>query len=170
MNSYQVEPEKVREWVSNGKGALLVSGSRSITNCQAWALSVVELAAKRDWFLVVGDARGVDEYVIHYANKVLHCKLIVCGCVAVGHPRQNVSDLKAYTLIPGGNVQKTCYAIRDKWMAETVALAPASGFLGLWDGQSKGTQITANHAKGLGIAGVVYNIDGTKESWKDAQS
>ncbi len=145
-------------------GALVVSGSRSFEyHDMHWAKErsayVAFLAQQRGWAIVVGDALGVDTYVIQRAC-LLKIPLVVLGCETVGHIRAMLTTAQrahALTwLVPGGT-HKTCFAIRDAALAELAATAEKRGFYGVWDGASRGTQLTFEKCKALGIPGVLQS-------------
>lgn len=149
-------------------GALVVSGSRSLygTKFHWFGEKVYELVEERDWATIVGDARGVDTIVIN-TIEFYKAPLVILGCEAVGKIRADHHPLYAHTqLIKGGN-HLSCYVVRDKALAHLALEAKEHGFIGLWDGQSKGTRHTANYCKKVGIAGMILNPDGKViERWK----
>lgn len=147
-------------------GALVVSGSRGLIGYHNFAQHVCKLAKDRGWCIVVGDARGVDTCVIRMAGKQ-NVPLVVLGCQAVGCLRLTPPESARSQLILGGSVKGSCFIIRDKALAELASTTDHNGFIGLWDGQSKGTRKTATFCQEAGIPGLLMRPNGKiAERWE----
>ena len=166
-----MDSDTVRKIVAKQSGSVVISGSRSLQPLMV-PIIMKEISYTHTPFqvypvIIVGDARGVDTRTV-LACQQLSLDFIVCGCEAVGKIRLSIRNLDECpsVLVPGGNKQKTCYAIRDKWMIDTALLAKAAVFLGVWDGQSKGTILTADYAKSKGMPGKLVDMHGRLiEKW-----
>lgn len=146
------------------KGALLVSGSRSIVDAKEFAHQVYLLASQREWIVICGDAKGVDKSVIDYCFHIKYPIHVYASGVA-GLRYFKWHERADFSFVPGGT-HKSCFVIRDEKMAQVTRAYPEYGFIGLWNGQSKGTVHTANFAKALGIPGILYKTNGEKMIWK----
>jgi hypothetical protein len=159
-------PPKLVELIQN-KGALVISGSRSLENRDNFALFAVDEAIKRDFWIIVGDARGIDTLVWRAVVQRDYHKMIAVGCEVNGGLRSREGILDKITwLVQGGNISGSCYVIRDKAMAQLASKAPANGFLGLCHNHSRGTRHTFEACKQFGIPGILYHTDGSKEVCK----
>jgi hypothetical protein len=157
----QIEQQPFSQEIMNAvqNGVLIVSGSRSIqqTPHVAWA---VDLAKERGWAVAVGDATGVDTLVMKQC-ELQGVPYIVLGCEAVGHCR-NCSPGAISWLIPGGDVRGSCYLIRDRALAELASRAPKAGFVGIWDGKSRGTRYTMEACTSVGIGCLLLGPNGQR--------
>lgn len=140
----------------------MVSGSRGLKACPVFAAQVVALAHARHWQVYVGDAGGVDNYVMQacHAAGLPHT---IFACELLGYPRHSTPSA-TIVYSPEGDL-KTCWAIRDKYMVEQALALPVRGFMALWDGESRGTRLTADYAKAKGLAGLLIGPQGYKEIW-----
>jgi hypothetical protein len=165
MTAFAFPPE-ILERVQSG--ALVISGSRSFAELnKAWARNqaakAVHAAKQRGWCVVVGDAMGIDSFIVEetFYQRV---PVVVMGCEAVGRLRMTVVEEMATWLVPGGDRRGSCFVVRDEALCALASLAPASGFYGVWDGVSRGTLHTAGFAKRYGLPGVLVSAAG-RETW-----
>ena len=141
------------------QGALVVAGSRGLIGYHGFAQYACKLASERGWCIVVGDARGVDTLVIRM-SKTCGVPLVVLGCQAVGELRLTPHTSALTQLIPGGQRSGSCFVIRDEALATLAATSEQHGFIGLWNGKSRGTQHTAKFCRLRGIPGMLMLPDG----------
>jgi hypothetical protein len=154
-------PERIVDLVSNSAGAMVISGSRSLTKCRDLAHVALRIAEDNNWVVLIGDARGVDLVIQQESSLLPKIKIVVMGCKALGYFRYIWPHLNMERhLVPGGDKRGSCFAIRDWALAELAMYAPAGGrsFIGIWDGESRGTLITAKACEQLGIAGRIYQL------------
>ncbi len=155
-------------------GALVVSGSRSFEGSMLqWVreavCQVVDLATVRGWAIVVGDASGIDTFIIHRAFQ-RQVPTVILGCEQVGRLRVPLTvpmqEWAQSWLVPGGT-RRSCFIIRDEALVSLALTTPHRGFYGIWDGESPGTQKTAGFARTRGVPGVL--VSGAKrETWRAA--
>lgn len=115
---------------------LLATGSRYITAAgKRYARRVVQRVRELGGSVIVGDAQGIDEVVMHECDK-LGVRCTVVG--AYNRLRRRTRSCKAVT-VPGS------YTQRDRYMAEQCDLC-----LAIWNGESRGTKKTHDYAVELG--------------------
>jgi len=126
---------------------ILITGSRDATPEMLELVDQIVLDAKADGDeIIVGDADGVDSRVI-YQCDLLKVPVTVYG--AYEKLRRRAKTGLNYGL-------KGTYPERDKYMAEK-----ADCCIACWNGVSRGTEITINAAKLLGIPVTVYDFSGS---------
>ena len=115
---------------------LLITGSRDATpGMIEYTKKVVDRANKLGWFIIVGDAPGIDWMVI------VHCDLL--GVPVEVHGAYNKMRNSTST---GKNSTHDCsYPLRDLIMADLCDRCMA-----IWNGKSKGTMITYKAVTALG--------------------
>lgn len=139
----------------------MVSGSRSIERCNKFARLVCAAAKQREWCIIIGDAEGVDRNVAIEASLqgvtvfIVHVYEIGCRFPFSAWPCK--MPFYSIGVIAGNIPTKQAFAVRDKEMVKMVLEFKQRGFMALWDGKSKGTQITAQEARKRGIAGIIYS-------------
>jgi len=115
---------------------VLITGSR---NCSlemiVYAKQIVKQAMEAGDEIIVGDADGIDKYVIAECD-IKGVPVSVHGA----YSRMRRRTLTGTNCIHSGN-----YTERDQLMAQKCDVCYA-----VWDGQSKGTKATYDFAKSLG--------------------
>jgi len=112
---------------------VFISGSISIKKIPKYALQKIENIIKKNYFIFVGDAKGVDSLVQKYLQKKNYNNVIVY--YAGDKIRNNYGDWK--TKHVGNNSPKKgreLYTLKDIEMAND-----ADYGLMIWDGKSEGT-------------------------------
>lgn len=119
---------------------LLISGSRNATKEMLdYAASVVTVANRNKFIILVGDAPGIDQVVVET------CTIVNAVCICVGitkDPRNGgAQNLRStYKHLKNAN-----YTARDRHMVER-----AAKIICIWDGKSKGTKAVYDYAQELG--------------------
>lgn len=115
---------------------VLITGSRNADRMMLAAVRQIVTQIARDGDrLLVGDAHGVDAFAIQVADE-LGVEVVVHG--AYERLRHSTTN--------GSNCALDCnYLERDRVMAEACDVCVA-----VWDGQSRGTRLTAEYARKLG--------------------
>lgn len=158
-------PNELQNFVKQ-QGTILVTGSRSLANnpaAQDLLLEKLSPHATGRQVLIVGDAGGIDRMAYEtWVNAIFsqaitynYNNVVVCGCAVNGKLRFNVEQGVKTWLVPGGDARGSAYAIRDKAMCQLAALSSDSRFLAIWDGESRGTRLTFEHAIKLGLPGTI---------------
>lgn len=125
---------------------ILITGSRDATPEMLELVDQIVLDAKADGDeIIVGDADGVDARVI-YQCDLLKVPVTVYGAY---------SKMRRLSKTGFNYGLKGTYPERDRYMAEK-----AEECIAVWNGVSRGTEITFNAAKLLGIPVTVYDFSG----------
>lgn len=127
---------------------LLVSGSRYLS-AHIPLINPVFAAFVNQ---VAGDAPGLDTSIIHAATVPLR----VFVTAKYGSRVKQLPAHAEVVVVPSVMGEKSPFLTRDEQMARYTARAPKNGFIGLWNGYSRGTILTAEWAKKLGIPGILY--------------
>ena len=104
---------------------VMVSGSRSIRQLPAAAINSINKIIAQDFYILVGDAPGVDQQVIRYLEKVNYTKCVVFYSARYGCRTKTTFRTQS---ISGSFVD------RDKHMSTLATYG-----LAIWDGRSIGT-------------------------------
>lgn len=128
---------------------LLICGSRNVIPVMIdKTIELVEKAANDGWFIICGDAPGIDSAVM-----VKACELgVIHGIYGITEsPRNICCDYHAlatpiYQMVPGN------YLARDRYM-----VALADHVIGVCLNKSPGTMYTCKHARDTGVPfGIIH--------------
>lgn len=139
------------------------SGSRN-WNVDYWrVIDVIEsvfdrVSKERDFIVHVGDASGVDEYVVKLCNAKAVDVTVYGAHGKIRLPDHIVKNAKRVTP-PEANNDQRGYHIRDEILAASVDV-----LYGIWNGNSKGTLYTCRHARQLGKR--VHLLKVTRDGWE----
>lgn len=111
---------------------VFISGSIGITKLPKRAIEKIENIIKKDYKILIGDARGVDLYVQKYLFKKEYKNVVVY--YAGNNLRNNVGSWETKNIVNHVEKGKKLYTLKDIEMANY-----ADYGLMIWDGKSKGT-------------------------------
>lgn len=121
---------------------LLITGSRATTEkMMLTAFKAVSRAKEKGWDIIVGDAKGIDEFVIRECDNLG----VYYDCFGVTEaPRAPQCSLSNYHYLKLDGTWKQKFLARDRHMAEL-----ADYCLAIWNGYSGGTIYTYKYFKRL---------------------
>lgn len=99
--------------------------------------------------VIVGDASGIDEYVIQLCDD-MGIPVMVCGGYGKLRRKSRITPERSI-VVPGSWLDRNLYMI-DR----------CTNCVAIWDGSSRGTLFTWTHARRKGITTTVYKFSGDK--------
>jgi hypothetical protein len=124
---------------------LLITGSRDASKKMLeYAYKLICIAEQKGWSVIVGDANGIDAYVIAQ-----------CDIKSIPVEVHGAYNILRHSSIQRNNITHPCtYPVRDQLMAELCDVC-----VGIWNGTSRGTKMTVDFARKLGKKTYLVQFD-----------